>query len=256
MYKILANTLFIGKKVIYLPTCHSTNKVAEKLLSESDIPEGTLIITQNQTHGKGQLDNSWESEPGKNLTLSIILFPDFLKIQHQFYLNIIISLGIYDVLNNLLSQTDSKHIMKIKWPNDIIADEKKICGILIKNFIKNNEIDSCIAGIGLNVNQRSFISKKATSVNLLTGTEYDLNTVLNELILSLEAYYLKLKEKQFDYLKKAYLKNLFWINEEHKFSDGEPFKGKITGIDDHGRLMINTDYGVRFFNFKEVEFVS
>jgi BirA family biotin operon repressor/biotin-[acetyl-CoA-carboxylase] ligase len=251
LYNISANTIFTGKTLVYLPTCHSTNDYAGRLLSEENPIEGTLVITPEQTAGKGQRGNSWEAEFNKNLTFSLIFKPLFLSVSHQFYLNIISSLAVRDTVANLL-QTE----VKVKWPNDIYLDNKKIAGILIQNSIKKNHIGSTVIGIGLNVNQDLFQDRKAISMKNYFKEEISIDQVLNLLLEKIEAYYLKLRDNKLEELYQNYLANLYRFNELHDFkSDNTCFSGTITGLDENGRLIIKVKEETRAFSFKEVEFV-
>ena len=128
MYKIPAKTLFMGQKLIYVPECHSTNSSLSDLINHADLPEGLVLITDNQTKGRGQRGNNWDSLPGENLTFSILLKPKFLATRDQFQLNMAIAIGIADGVRQLMSQQVS-----LKWPNDIMIDGKKVGGILIEN---------------------------------------------------------------------------------------------------------------------------
>ncbi len=251
MYNISANTIFTGKRVVYLPTCHSTNEYASQLLTEERPLEGTLIITPEQTAGKGQRGNRWEAEAGKNLTFSLILLPHFLPVHHQFYLNIITALAVRDTVAHFLQTS-----VKVKWPNDIYLNDKKIAGILIQNSLRKNTLNTSVVGIGLNVNQQFFTDKKAVSMSNFAHASFSLEQVLDLLLEKTEAYYLKLRDGHMETLRQTYLSHLFRIREEHDFIAQEiPFRGTISGLDDSGRLLISTPEGERAFNFKEVEFV-
>jgi BirA family transcriptional regulator, biotin operon repressor / biotin---[acetyl-CoA-carboxylase] ligase len=250
LYNIPANTLFIGKPLIYLPTCHSTNDTAGEMLNQP-LHEGAVIITSHQTAGKGQRGNSWEAEPDKNLTFSLILKPHMLGISKQFFLNIITSLAVHGVLTKYLGNK-----VRIKWPNDIFFEGYKIGGILIKNFIKKNGIETSVIGIGLNVNQKKFTEKRAISMNLIIGEELDLQRILNEVFMALEQHYMLLKASQFDKLENEYLSKLYWVNEEHLFWGPDLFKGRIVGIDEIGRLKVEVSGAIKVFNFKEIEFIE
>ncbi|MBL6447168.1 biotin--[acetyl-CoA-carboxylase] ligase [Fulvivirga sp. 29W222] len=250
MYKIPAKTLFLGKKVIFLPTCHSTNDEAAHLLEKHPVMEGTIVITNNQTAGKGQRGNAWLTEPGKNLTFTLVLKPNFLSIVQQFNLNIVISLGIVDYLNSI------RKGFQVKWPNDIYYKEQKICGVLIQNVLKSNRIEYTIVGIGLNVNQLKFPEEKAVSLAQVTGEIYDLQMALNSLCEYLEKQYMQLKRGELDALRNEYLNNMYRFGEDHLYKDKEVFQGRITGISEHGLLEIETYKGLRKYNFKEVEFLS
>ncbi len=178
-------TMIIGSNIIFHNELISTNTCAALLLKQQKPPEGTVIHANFQTAGKGQKGNIWVSEAGKNLLFSIILFPDMIKPEEQFGISMAISLGICDFLNKLIP------VCSIKWPNDIYAGDDKIAGILIENSIRGGNIESSIAGIGLNINQVIFPSylPNPVSLKLITGKEHDPDYCLNELLSSLDKRY-------------------------------------------------------------------
>lgn len=250
MYKIPANTLFMGQSLVYVPECHSTNSEALKLLqSNAQVAAGTVIITDNQTAGRGQRGNTWESEAGKNLTLSIILKPTFLHPKDQFQLNIAVSLGLYDYLTSQVTH------VKIKWPNDMMLGDQKACGMLIENQISGQQIQSCIIGIGLNVNQESFSLPTATSMAIKKGHAFELNEAFAELLQRVEARYLQLRSKI--NLKEEYVAALYGAGEKRSFKSGdEVFEGMISGIDSAGLLEVKVGEGKRYFNLKQIQLLS
>lgn len=251
MHNLILNTLFVGKPVIYLPTCHSTNTYARNLAAKEKITEGTVILTSEQTAGRGQMGNSWEAEPYQNITLSIILCPTFLKIGEQFYLNIAISLGIYNFLHGYLDDG-----LKIKWPNDILYNNYKLGGILIENVIKGHNIEYSTIGIGLNINQRAFKTPRASSLKLLTGNHYNLEELIPKLLKSIEETYLRLRQNQLSDLKNEYIRSLFRWGEKYTFKSDVLFEGKIVGIDEYGRLLVEDhNQQIKHYNFKEIAFV-
>lgn len=132
-------TLFIGKNLLFLHEVESTNTYAMNLLRNVNAIEGTVVYTDNQTHGKGQRGANWGSEIAQNITASIIIKPHFLNIDNAFYLSKISALAVYDVLTELLP--NSHNGIKIKWPNDILVNQQKISGILIENNFTNATID-------------------------------------------------------------------------------------------------------------------
>jgi BirA family transcriptional regulator, biotin operon repressor / biotin---[acetyl-CoA-carboxylase] ligase len=252
LYKIPANTLFLGKQLVFVPECHSTNTLGLEMAQKPSVTEGTVIITNNQTAGRGQRGNYWESAPGLNLTFSAILKPGFLPAKDQFYLTIITSLAIRDWLSEKV-----KHPVSIKWPNDILVHEKKICGILIENQLQGTMIVNTVVGIGLNINQTLFQHKAASSLSLITGATEDLEGCLHGLLGYLEARYLQLRQQKPAQLKQQYLSHLYWRNERHTFSRGSAlFEGTITGVDENGRLMIFDDRETTSFDVKEIKFIS
>lgn len=254
MYNIQPNTLFTGKLIRYLPTCHSTNDIAvEMIQSENIVFEGTVIITDNQTAGRGQRGNSWEASLGENLTFSLILKPNFLKASDQFQLNVAISMGVFDFLSEFIDEN-----LSVKWSNDIYCGDKKMGGILIENSLQGYQIGHSIIGIGLNINQLEFSNLRATSLRNITKNplKYDLAEMLKKLLENLEKNYLKIKNNNYRTLKIKYLSNLYRFQKYHYFKRNEKqFLGKIVGIDDTGKLGIETDEDVIYFDFKEVEFI-
>lgn len=239
--------------ILKYETVSSTNNEAKKLLKSEDIPEFTVIVVDEQTKGRGQRKNSWHSEAGKNLIISIITKPTFLKITSQFYLSKAISLGIIDYLNS------KKEGFKIKWPNDIYYNDKKICGILIENSIAGSTIKNSIIGIGLNINQQKFPDylPNATSLANITNNEYNLEEELNLLLASIYNKYELLKKNNFTEIDNLYYKYLYRINELANYKDAFGiFKGKIIGILPEGKLIIeNSENKIRTYDFKEVEFI-
>ncbi|NOS55863.1 MAG: biotin--[acetyl-CoA-carboxylase] ligase [Cyclobacteriaceae bacterium] len=250
MYKILANTLFLGKNVVFVPECHSTNTLLLELSQKTNQPEGTIVITHSQTRGRGQRGNGWEAEPGMNLTFSLLLKPHFMLAKQQFDLTMAVSLGVFDFLSARIPGR-----VKIKWPNDLLIGEKKITGILIENGLVGEQIQQSIVGIGLNINQTVFSIATATSLKMETGLDFANNDELNALLQKLETRYLQLRAGKRAELQAAYLKNLYRIGETHSFvANGQKMQGRIDGVDESGRLKVHTDGIDRFFGLKEISF--
>ena len=251
MYKNLANTLFLAKAVISMPTCHSSNDTAQQLAQKADTVEGTVVICESQTAGKGQRGNTWEAEAGENLTLSVILRPRFLKVRHQFYLNMIASLAVRDCLQHFYALAD----YKVKWPNDVMCDQKKIAGILIENTINAHQLETAVMGIGLNVNQTSFKAPKATSLKMKCQTDTATEAVFERLIHALEYHYMRLKASKLTEIKADYLKFLFGYGELRKYITEFRFEGKIEDVTDEGRLVVSGPQGRKTYDLKEITFV-
>jgi BirA family transcriptional regulator, biotin operon repressor / biotin---[acetyl-CoA-carboxylase] ligase len=255
LYNITPKTLFIGRKVLFLPTCHSTNDIAASLIKEGEVLEGLIVITSDQTRGRGQRGNQWEAEAGKNLTFSLVLKPAFITANDQFQLNIAISLGIHD----FLSVHFPKEVIKIKWPNDIYHKDRKLGGVLIENALKKYDIETSVIGIGLNVNQTAFANKKAVSMKMASGQsqDYNLEELLVILAESLERNYMLLKNGRQAMMKERYLQNLYRYQTTHCFRQADQiFEGQIEDVDASGRLVVLTNGSLRYFNLKEIEFIE
>ncbi len=248
------NTIFIGKVLYELLSVGSTNQYALDVLSKSKPTEGTIFITHDQYAGRGQSTNTWESEPNKNLTFSLVLYPTFLAARQQFLLNQAISLGVLTTLQYFIPKQCT-----IKWPNDLYVENRKITGMLIQNALKGSTIQSSVIGIGLNVNQHIFTSDapNPTSVLLETGTSFTLASVLEYLCQQLERYYLLLKAGRFQALQQAYEQALFRVNQPHPYkrTDGSLCQGTIVGVTDTGLLRLQTERGEEQFALKEIGYV-
>lgn len=250
MYKIKSITLFIGKKLIYLPTCQSTNDEAADLLRLGKGIEGTVVITDYQTAGRGQRGNQWLAQAGENFTLSLILRPNFLLASQQFHLNIAISLGIYEFFESFLDEH-----LKIKWPNDLFFENQKLGGVLIENTIQRGQIESSVIGMGLNINQIEFEHPRATSLRRLMKKEFNLRELLPNLLASLEKNYLLLRNGHYRLLKTRYLQNLFRYQEKHIFTRNDTsFVGMIVGVSDAGLLAVQIENRLEYFDFKEISY--
>lgn len=251
-------TLFIGKNSLFLHEVESTNTYAMNLLRNVNSIEGTVVYTDNQTAGRGQRGSVWSSKIGQNITTSIILKPQFLSPSNTFYLSKISALAVYDVLTDILP--NSQYDIKIKWPNDIIVDRKKIAGILIENNFSTNAVLHSVIGVGFNVNQEEFgdFERVATSLKMLENKEFNRNEVMNMLFWKLEKWYLKLKEHKMEVIDQYYLNYLFGLNEILSFEniDKNRFEAKLIGVSKSGKLKLelnNDDF--KEFDIKEVKFL-
>ncbi|MEN8115968.1 MAG: biotin--[acetyl-CoA-carboxylase] ligase [Bacteroidota bacterium] len=243
---------FTDKNIIVLTEIDSTNNYAKQLIKTGQ-EEGTVVLAQYQKKGRGQQGNYWESEPGKNFLMSLILYPDFLNAGDQFYLSKIVSLALVELLENEVEG------VSIKWPNDIYVGEKKIAGILIENSVTGNQLSSSVAGIGLNLNQKNFKSDAPNPVSLrqLTGENYDVQIVMHRFLELFNEWYKILKSGSVREINVAYFSNLFrktWWSWYKK--DDDKFEARIVGVGEFGQLQLEDKSGkISEFMFKEVEFV-
>ncbi|MDD5507119.1 MAG: biotin--[acetyl-CoA-carboxylase] ligase [Bacteroidales bacterium] len=245
----------IGSRIIYLDRVSSTNAIALRLMEEHSYPEGCLFVAHTQYAGRGMGVNKWESEPGKNLTFSVVLFPDFLPVERQFMLNKMVSLALHDFISRLSLQA----AVTIKWPNDIYLGERKAAGILINNVIQGASLVRSVAGIGLNINQEVFRSDAPNPVSLknLTGKELRLERCLTDLCQDLDRRYEELRMGMFrqmdrDYLERQYRRGGFFPFLFH----GKNIRASIESVDTFGRLVLLTAEGERILSDqKEITFI-
>ncbi|GGF16188.1 biotin--[acetyl-CoA-carboxylase] ligase [Echinicola rosea] len=252
MHKILANTVFLGKDIIYMTECHSTNEIALAKIKDGSVKEGSIILTDKQTRGKGQRGNRWYSEPGMNLTFSLVLAPVFISPQDQFDLNRMVSKAVKDAL-----KLYAEGVM-VKWPNDIVHETQgKLGGILIENSLTQSRIETSVVGIGLNLNQVDFAFPGPTSLAVLSGSQVDKWDVLNDILIEIEKRYIQVKKGKTDKLREAYWQDLYRREEWAAYEDDSgTFEGMVTGITEEGRLVIQKKGGkVNQYAFKEVKFL-
>jgi BirA family biotin operon repressor/biotin-[acetyl-CoA-carboxylase] ligase len=235
----------------HINQCDSTNAYLQRLVAETDAPEGTVVSTSFQTNGRGQLSNVWEAEEGKNILCSILLRPTSLPIKSQFLISQAISVAIVDVLNSYLDG------FFIKWPNDIYYKEDKIAGILIENTLSSAGISTCIIGLGLNVNQQTFRSDAPNPISLfnIIGRETSVSQLLQSILERFNKVY-ELAYTNVALLRENYFNNLLFNGKMRMYSDeGGEFIGKIVDVENDGHLIIEDIEGVkRRYAFKEVTF--
>ena len=239
-----------GSHKIILSDVDSTNNFAAKLIKEGLAGHGSVIMSENQSNGRGQGDSIWQSEPKLNLLFSIILSSENYSSVQPIYINWYVSVCLVDFLRNY--DIDAC----IKWPNDIFIGQKKVAGILIENKFFGSQLKHSIVGVGLNVNQMTFELTKATSMKQNTGMVYSIEELLNEFVFTIRKKEYIILEKEFVSLKKMYLSFLFGLNEQRSFkTKSEEFIGRITGVDDSGRLLMESNGKLLSFRNKELEFL-
>lgn len=244
------------ENLIHLTSTSSTNEYLYDLISRDDsLTEGLVVWSDFQTSGKGQLSNVWESEEGMNLTFSMLFFPSFLPIQSQFLLSQFVSLGIVDYLSNEVGMKD----VTVKWPNDIYWKNKKIAGVLIENLLMGNSISHTIVGVGLNVNQKKFLSDAPNPVSMATATrrQFNLDEELQKLVSAIKFRYLQLIKGDFSSLRAQYFNALYRADNFYYYQDENgSFAAKIDSVGDDGILSLRlVDGEIRKYAFKEVSFI-
>jgi BirA family transcriptional regulator, biotin operon repressor / biotin---[acetyl-CoA-carboxylase] ligase len=244
------NTLFTGKFLIRLKETASTNSYMKQWLSNSKPIEGTVILTEEQTAGRGQAGTSWQSTPGENITLSLYYRPVFLEARHQFLLSMAMALGVRSTVTTLLPDKE----VNTKWPNDILINHKKVCGILIENHLQGQNLSGSIIGIGLNVLQKDFPGLPMATSLTAEGFEGTLEDVFVLLMEKLEQQYLRIRNGQWAVLKSDYLESLYGLGKPLLYKDAiGSFTGIIEDVDDSGKLIMDVNGRKRAYFHKEVE---
>ncbi len=239
-------------QIIKLSATDSTNVYLKNLMRSEPLDDMTVVVADKQSKGRGQMGTKWESDPGKNLTFSILKNHDNLNINDRFRLNICISLAIVTTLKALQLPN-----IKIKWPNDILSGTSKICGILVENILLGHQIQASIIGIGLNVNQLTFNNLiNVSSIKLLLGRTINLDELLQEVVSNLDRNFLYLEEKLFHDLWCDYENLLFRKDSPSTFKNkkGVFFMGFIKGVSKEGKLVVALeDEVIKEFDLKEIK---
>ena len=241
--------------IIKLDAIDSTNNYLKKIILNEGINDYTVVTAKFQTQGKGQLGTEWESEHSKNLICSVYKKEINIKVQDQFVISALVSLALIKTLRKVNLSN-----MHIKWPNDIMSDNKKICGILIENIVKENYIKDTVIGIGLNVNQTIFNNlPNAASIKNLIGTTCSIDEILKDLVKNVKYYFNELDKSSINSIFEKYEDALFRINKPSTFknSNGEVFSGYIKGVSRSGKLNVMLeDNLVESYDLKEISMLN
>ena len=245
-----------GFRIIRIGEVESTNSYLRAFVDKGEgLIHRTIALAEKQTAGKGMGKNMWHSEAGKNLNLSIYLKPEALPPDKQFFLNKAMALAVSDFVKASVPNSQ----IRVKWPNDIYIDDKKVAGILISNTIKGNKLEDVIVGIGININQEKFPKEipNPISLSMFLGTKLELNKCFELLCWFLDQRYEEFICGNIQKIAKEYNSQLYRLNEMHRFKkEGAFFMAEIKGVSEFGQLQLKTPDGENLlFGFKEVEYV-
>ena len=237
----------------------STNTYLKSLAAT--LPSGTVVYTHRQTAGRGQKGNSWEADPGKNLTFSMLIKRPSIPVREQFAICEAVSIAIVETVRKVVEDYEISQRVKVKWPNDIYCGDYKLCGILIENSLDSEGIAHSVIGVGLNVNQATFMSDAPNPVSLcqLAGHDFELDDLLHALCERIEQLCDFSNEATRNALHDQYLHSLYRADgKPHTFAlpDGTQFAATIVTVEPDGMLVLRTDSGGTLrFAFKEVKHV-
>ena len=238
--------------IIKLDAISSTNDYLKKLMSRQYVENFTIVTAENQTQGKGQMGAVWNVAPGKNLTFSVLVRDFLLDIGEIFNLNRVVAVSIVEAL-----ETFQIPDLAIKWPNDIMAGNKKVGGILIENTIKNNGEIFSVVGIGLNVNQKDFSNlPKAASLSGIRGIEFDKQVVFYEIVENLKQNMAGIRHRNTIVFLEKYDAKLYKKGVPMPFQDltGKQFMGIIRQVSPTGKLeVIDENETIRYYDIKEIQ---
>lgn len=232
---------FARAPIVRLEVVSSTNNYAASMVHMTSPSEGTAIVAQYQEDGRGQRGNPWQSDPGCNLLVSIILYPAFLNLSMQFDLSRCVALATADACENCCPGLS----VAIKWPNDLYCQKRKLGGILIETEIRGQSMDAAIAGIGINVNQEHFEGINGTSLLILTGQRHVPEYLLDLLRTHLGRWYGLLSARKYEAIRAAYEEKLYGKNALYRYEvKGRVFRARVSGTQEDGGLMLESGEGL------------
>ncbi len=231
-------TRIFGNKIYTFDSIDSTNNCA-KAVAGCGAEEGTVVIAEKQTAGRGRLGRLWQANPNENLTFSIVLRPK-LSAEAVNLIPLYVAVGVARAVERV-----TKLSVDCKWPNDLLISGKKFAGILIEGSFKQNTVESVIVGIGINVNQQSFppdLQNKATSLRLETNKEVDRRALLSETLSSLEELYKTINSNEIQSIITLWLSRSTMINKPISVSQqGNVISGIVTGLSKEGALVLQSN---------------
>lgn len=247
-----ASIQFLPYEVRVFETLPGTNAYLKQLCQSETVKEGTVVRAINQTNGRGQFDREWLSEPGKNLTLSLLLEPKSIALKEAFLISKAMALAVFHTVK-FFTRGDCS----IKWPNDILCGDQKIAGILIENSIQGDTIKQCIVGIGLNVNQMHFTGDfHPTSLQRVTGKGFDPEEVQEVLLHQIRKYYLELMRHNFKKLETDYFQYLHKVNSEQLFEiHNEKRLCRVDAVKEDGSIVLISEQNKETYRYGEARWL-
>jgi BirA family transcriptional regulator, biotin operon repressor / biotin---[acetyl-CoA-carboxylase] ligase len=237
-----------GRELFYFERLESTNNTAAALAKEN-CPEGTVVLANEQTKGRGRKGNVWYSPGDVNLYFSVVLYPDSTDLR---YLPYMAGMAVIHSLSNVGIKPD------LKWPNDILASGKKISGVMIETSMEQNQARFAVMGCGINVNETSLpdeLQQSATSVALETGSPVSRESLLAAFLIEFERLYKKIKEFQWEDFCAELAKHSTYLKgaQVRIVQDGESFEGVTSGLDSYGGLILASPTAKKAFYAGEVQ---
>ena len=251
------NAIIIVTPTIRLSETESTNNYAAQMVRENLLSEGTCVIANYQTQGKGRRGNDWSSERDVNILCTVILKPKFLNVSEQFMLSMAMILALKNAVDTQLGNEKAS----IKWPNDLIVANRKVAGMLIENTLSGSQIVSSLVGFGINVNQKQFPATHSIfqpgSVSEFSNQEIDKEKLLKNCFEKIQQYYFKLMNFRFSEIEQEYHQSLLFQNQKTRFSfQNEIIEAIFKSVKRNGMAIIETDQGIFEASMDELKFIS
>ncbi len=229
---------------------NSTNSYLLGLGAEG-FPEGTVAVADEQTEGRGRFGRRWEAEPLSSLLFSVLLRPIFLQRDEVFILTFAAAVAVAEALESVADIRP-----ELKWPNDILIDDKKVCGILLESSFEAGRLDFIVLGAGLNVNQSGFspeLTEKATSLFLATGRKFEREEILQNILVKFDSVYGILKKRDFYRVMKRWRERVTMFGRRIELKVGDRIvQGVFEKVTDEGAIVLGTSSGPQEFTAGEI----
>jgi len=239
-------------RFIHVMETGSTNQLIQMISAGEFLASGSIVLADFQTAGRGVSGSSWESEAGKNLTFSVIYYPEDVPVNRVFAISEMVSLSIKCTLDRYISG------VTVKWPNDIYCGDKKITGILIENKLSPAKVTQSIIGIGINVNQTTFLSDAPNPISMamVAGNAFNCLNIMNDFRKAFAEQSERLNNLHFDSIHYDYLEATYRKNGFYPYCDAHgSFEAVIRDIEPSGHLILERTNGIiSRYTFKEVSY--
>ena len=248
--KSVKNTKVVGREIVYFKTVSSTNVYARKLV-EDGVDEGTVVVADVQMNGRGRKKRTWFSPEG-GLWFSVILSPN-IPPQHGMMLTMAASVSVVQGIQEVTGLTS-----EIKWPNDVLINGRKVCGVLTELDAEMNRINYSIVGVGVNVNNKldEGLYGRATTVSEEFGSQVSRVKLLQSILKNFDENYGKLIDGDYDFIRKIWVSFSNIINRKIQVKDdNKTIQGVVTGVDEDGCLILKTNEGVSRIFSGDVEYL-
>lgn len=239
----------IGQKFIQLDSVDSTNNYAAKLLSEGKLAHGTVILADKQTEGKGQRGNKWHVSTEKQFICSVFLETAFLSVERYWYLNLAVANAVRSSVSHYISEKTF-----IKWPNDILVNNRKLAGILIETTWNAGKIVGAVVGVGINIHEESGLERSGSLADFTDHLPEPLEMAMLFASL-LELQFERLRKGEWNVVMEEYLGSLWMLYQQTEVEiQGALTNGMIKGINENGSLLFEIAGTTNAYDIKEITF--
>ena len=240
------------RRWLFYDRIDSTNREVLRQVRDGISRHGDVIWTDDQYEGQGQRGKQWDSRPGKNIAMSVVYLPEDLPVDQIFLINEMVAVAVSKAI-----EKETGLSTRIKWPNDIYIGGQKVAGLLVQNGLKGKKVDHLVIGVGINVNQEQFPSHlpNPASLMVLADREVDRQSLMSAVVREIDQGMEVIYQGEGQQWHEQFESRMLLLHHLAKFRlEGEEIEGRIQGVDENGRLVLETEDGQRFFNSGSIEY--